>query len=216
MDCGYVLVVEAETTAASSTAALFERAGLETQSATSGADTLALSRQTPPALVLLDVALPDIDGLEVLRQLRETFGDALPIILTATDRTDTHDRIAGLLMGADDYLAKPYDPAELLARVRRHLARNHSTHNTPGENEALTETFGLTQRELQVLQRLAAGFAPTEIAAELSISPKTVASHLQRVLAKMHVHSRIQAIALAHAYGLITPLAAEPHHPLEV
>ena len=214
MDCGYVLVVEAETTATSSTAALFERAGLATQRATSGADALALSRQTPPALVLLDVALPDIDGLEVLYQLRETFGDALPIILTATDRTDTHDRTAGLLMGADDYLARPYDPAELLARVRRHLTRNHPTDNTSGD-EAPNETFGLTQRELQVLQRLAVGFAPTEIAAELTISPKTVASHLQRALAKMHVHSRIQAIALAHAYGLITPLEAEPHRRLE-
>ena len=215
MDCGYVLVVEQERAATSSTAALFERAGLETQSATNGADALALSRQTPPALVLLDVALPDIDGLEVLCQLRETFGDALPIILTATDRTDTHDRIAGLLLGADDYLAKPYDPAELLARVRRHLARNHPTLDTTGENEPANETFGLTQRELQVLQRLSVGFAPNEIAAEFSISPKTVASHLQRVLAKMHVHSRIQAIALAHTYELITPRAAEQHRRLE-
>ena len=214
MGSAYVLVVEPEATVTSSTAALFEQAGLETQSARTGADTLALSRQTQPALVLLDVALPDVDGLEVLYQLRETFGDALPIILTATDRTETHDRIAGFLIGADDYLAKPCDPAELLARVRRHLIRSHAADNTTGDGTP-NETFGLTQRELQVLQRLAVGFAPAEIAAEFSISPKTVASHLQRALAKMHVHSRIQAIALAHAYGLITPLEIEPDPELE-
>jgi DNA-binding NarL/FixJ family response regulator len=209
MGSAYVLVVEPETTVTSSTAALFQQAGLETQSATTGADTLALSRQMQPALVLLDVALPDVDGLEVLYELRETFGDALPIILTATDRTETHDRIAGFLIGADDYLARPCDPAELLARVRRLLIRDHPTHSAP-DDETPNETFGLTQRELQVLQRLAVGFAPAEIAAEFTISPKTVASHLQRALAKMHVHSRIQAIALAHAYGLVTPLDVEP------
>jgi len=76
------------------------------------------------------------------------------------------------------------------------------------------DSFALTKRELEILARLATGLPPAEIARELWISPKTVASHLQRVLGKMHVHSRIQAIALAREHGLIAPRAEVELHDL--
>jgi DNA-binding NarL/FixJ family response regulator len=123
--------------------------------------------------------------------------------LTSADRTDPHDLVAGLLVGGDDYVVKSRDPAELLARVRRHFARAGVGRARSIPARTSSDSFGLTRRELEVLRRLAAGLAPPEIARELVISPKTVASHLQRVLVKMRVHSRIQAIALAHEHGLI-------------
>jgi DNA-binding NarL/FixJ family response regulator len=201
--CGYVLVVDGDDAWRSFAAALLARAGFTAVGAATGADGFALAQRERPALVLLDVALPDVDGFEVCRELRDAFGDALPIVLTSANRTDAHDRVAGLLLGADDYIVKPCDPAELLARVRRHFARTGVGRTGPSSEARPTDSFGLTKRELQVLRRLATGVAPAEIAHELVISPKTVASHLQRVLAKMRVHSRIQAIALAREHGLI-------------
>jgi DNA-binding NarL/FixJ family response regulator len=205
MDGVYVLVVDGGDAWRSSAVELLARAGFNAVGAASGADGLALARRERPALVVLEVALPDVDGYEVCCELRDAFGDALPIILTSADRTDPHDRVAGLLVGGDDYIVKPCDPAELLARVRRHFARTGGGRPPPTSEIEPTDSFGLSKRELEVLERLAAGLAPDEIARELVISPKTVASHLQRVLVKMRVHSRIQAIALAHEHNLILP-----------
>jgi two-component system nitrate/nitrite response regulator NarL len=154
--------------------------------------------------VLLEVSLPDVGGFELCRQLRDQFGDELPIVFVSGERTAPLDRAAGLLMGGDDYLVKPCDLNELLARVRRPMAR--SRHH-PRENGQSAPDHGLTERELEVLQRLADGLQPGEIARDLFISPKTVASHLQRVLAKLGVHSRAEAVALAYREGLATVTA---------
>jgi DNA-binding NarL/FixJ family response regulator len=205
VDCGYVLVVDGDDAWRSFAAALLARAGFKTVGAGSAADALALARRERPGLVLLEVALPDMDGYEVCCELRDAFGDGLPIVLTSATRTDPHDRVAGLLVGGDDYVVKPCDPAELLARVRRHFARMGVGRPAPMAEAEAVNSFALTKRELQVLGRLATGLPPAAIARELWISPKTVASHLQRVLAKMQVHSRIQAIALAQEHGLIGP-----------
>jgi DNA-binding NarL/FixJ family response regulator len=178
------------------------RAGIETVGVGTGTEGLALARETRPAAVLLEVALSDVDGYEVCFDLRRAFGDALPILFTTTDRLDAHDRVAALLIGGDDYIVRPFNPSELVARVRRHLARGAAMGESATETSG-PEAFGLTPRELEVLRRLAIGATPVEIARELGIRPKTVASHLQRALAKMHVHSRVQAVALAHASGLL-------------
>jgi DNA-binding NarL/FixJ family response regulator len=196
---GYILVVDADDSWRSFAAGLFARAGFVAVGAGSGAHGLLLAQRERPALVLLEVALPDVDGYEVCCELRDAFGDALPIVFTSVDRIDSHELVAGLLVGGDDYVLKSCGPAELLARVRRHFARASVGRAVEPTS---SDSFGLTKRELEVLRRLAAGLAPPEIARELVISPKTVASHLQRVLAKMRVHSRIQAIALAHKHGL--------------
>jgi DNA-binding NarL/FixJ family response regulator len=112
---------------------------------------------------------------------------------------EPHDRTAGLLLGGDDYLVKPVDPDELLARIRRAVAR---TQNGKRERRAVRRD-DLTPREVEVLRLLARGLAQAEIARELVISPKTVASHLQSVMGKLGVHSRAHAVARAYEDGLI-------------
>jgi two-component system, NarL family, nitrate/nitrite response regulator NarL len=152
--------------------------------------------------VLVEVNLPEVSGYEVCRELREAFGEEVAIIFLSAHRTETNDRVAGLLIGADDYIVKPFDSDELLARVRSVLRRFQ-----PARRGSKSEALGagvesLTARELEVLRLLAGGLDQGAIATQLVISPKTVGTHIQRVLTKLGVHSRAQAVALAHEHGL--------------
>jgi two-component system response regulator BaeR len=156
--------------------------------------------------VLLDVCLPGASGYEVCRELRDRFGDTLGIVFVSGERVDSIDRVSGLLLGADDYVVKPFDPDELLARVRtvvRRVARpresSAGTGHATGSRAADTE---LTPRELEVLELLAEGLTQAQIARQLVISPRTVGTHIQNLLGKLDVHSRAQAVALAHRTGL--------------
>jgi DNA-binding NarL/FixJ family response regulator len=134
----------------------------------------------------------------VCRELREQFGEQLPIIFISGARTDPSDRIAGLLLGADDYTTKPFEPEELLARVRRAVARS-----TSSEGKAVLEGTRLTPREREVLTLLAHGLGSRAISERLHITPKTVSTHVQRILAKLDLHSRAEAVAFAYRQGLV-------------
>jgi len=115
-----VLVVDDEPTITDVVARYLERAGYATTVAATGPEALRLASETSPGLVVLDVMLPGMDGLEVMRRLRE-HGSMSIILLTA--KGDHTDRIAGLRLGADDYVVKPFSPAELVARVDAVLRR---------------------------------------------------------------------------------------------
>jgi DNA-binding NarL/FixJ family response regulator len=100
-------------------------------------------------------------------------------------------------------VVKPFDPGELLARVRRSIVRSDLSLRRNGDGKG--SAFGLTGRERDILMLLAEGRRQEAIAAELVISPKTVATHIQRILAKLGVHSRAEAVAVAHREGLTRP-----------
>jgi len=168
--------------------------GLRVLPASSGTEALSAVHENSVAVVLLDVRLEDMSGYEVCRRLREEQGEALPIIFVSGDRTDPSDRIAGLLLGADDYLAKPVAGDELAARIRRHL-RRLETWNGAG--------IRLTVREREVLELLADGLGPAEVARKLGITPKTVATHVEHIYAKLGVHTRAQAVAAAFRGALV-------------
>lgn len=194
---GKVLVVEDDANLRELVRSLLERAGYATLGFASGEDVLAAVER--PALVILDVRLPGLSGYEVCRELKDKFGTSLPVLLVSAVRTEAFDRAAGLLIGADDYMVKPLDPDELIARVRRHLApQKRATEAPPG-------VVLLTPREREVLQLLAGGMDQREIAERLVISSKTVSTHIQHILVKLGVHSRAQAVAAAHRYGLSEP-----------
>lgn len=121
---GSVLVVDDEPTIREVVARYLERAGYSTRVACDGAQALAFSAEVAPDLMILDVMMPGIDGLEVLRRLRESSevgGGVRVILLTARGRET--DRIVGLKSGADDYVVKPFSPNELVARAEAVLRR---------------------------------------------------------------------------------------------
>jgi DNA-binding response OmpR family regulator len=119
---GSVLVVDDEPTIGEVVSRYLERAGYDTCVASDGIAALAAVEQRSPDLVVLDLMLPGLDGLEVMRRIREQDRDRTAIILL-TARGEESDRIVGLRLGADDYVVKPFSPAELVARVDAVLRR---------------------------------------------------------------------------------------------
>ncbi len=119
---GSVLVVDDEPTIAEVVARYLERAGYDARVASDGLTAIALAGEERPDLVILDLMLPGIDGLEVMRRLREGDHRRVAVILL-TARGEESDRVIGLRLGADDYVVKPFSPAELVARVDAVLRR---------------------------------------------------------------------------------------------
>jgi len=197
---------------------LLERIGCGTYEAANGQEALAVADAVRPALVVLDVSIPGVTGYEICHELRQTYGDDIGIVFLSGTRVEALDRVAGMLIGADDYIVKPFDPDELLVRVRSVLRRqggqraeNDQDAEQPDEGDDVLEE--LTAREREVLMLLADGHSQTEIAGNLYISTKTVGTHIQRVLAKLGVHSRAQAVAVAHRAGVVPEVQAHgfPH-----
>lgn len=167
--------------------------GYTTMELDSGSGVAEAVDEHHPALVMLDVHLPDRNGYEVCRELRDAHGNTFPIVFVSGERIESLDRSAGFLVGGDEYLVKPIDPGELIARVRRLLEWPRANGASAREPRLAT----LTPREREILDLLAEGFRQDEIAQKLVISPKTVATHIQRVLGKLEVRTRAQAVALA-------------------
>jgi DNA-binding response OmpR family regulator len=118
------LVVDDEPGLVEIVSAYLAREGFEVESAADGEQAVELARSTGPEVIVLDLGLPGIDGIEACRQIR-AFSDAYIVMLTA--RAEEHEKIAGLSTGADDYLTKPFSPGELVARVRAMLRRPRAT-----------------------------------------------------------------------------------------
>jgi len=118
-----VLVVEDEPDIRNLIVLNLARDGFRCRTAVTGAEALRAVRVRPPDLVILDLMLPEMDGLEVCRRLRQEPASASVPIIMLTAKTDEVDRVLGLEMGADDYVAKPFSPKELVARVRAVLRR---------------------------------------------------------------------------------------------
>ncbi len=135
-----VLVVDDEQSLAKVVASYLERDGHEVVCVFDGLSALDAARGLPPDVVVLDLGLPGMDGIEVCRQLR-TFTDCYVVMLTA--RSDEVDKLVGLGVGADDYLTKPFSPRELVARVRVMLRRPRGSAVGPGRpDEEPPRVFG--------------------------------------------------------------------------
>lgn len=178
------------------------RAGLEALEVDTAVAALDASRSAGVELVILEIAFPDMSGYEVCRKLRAECGERLPIFFVSGTRTEPIDRIAGLLIGADDFIVKPFDVDELVARVRRFIKR---TTAAPNRVEPANGAPRLTRRELEVLHLLANGHRQEEVGSLLSISSKTVGTHIQNLIRKFGVHSRAELVAQAYLNGVVTP-----------
>ncbi len=159
-----ILLVEDEVGLGSVLKSGLQEQGYAIDLATQGEDALAYASTEPYDLVILDVMLPDVDGFTVCRQLRRNGSNTPVLMLTALDSIE--DRVAGLDCGADDYLAKPFDPRELLARVRALLRRGQAQRDpvlcvadievdtASREVRRGREPIELTKREYAILELL--------------------------------------------------------------
>jgi DNA-binding response OmpR family regulator len=161
-----VLLVEDEESISQPFASALARSGFEPAVARTGADALALAESLPPDVILLDLALPDADGRDVCRAIREE--SDVPIIIVTASGTVT-DRILGLELGADDYVVKPFATSEVIARIRAVLRRKHGENTDsrviivqdlqidPGARRAWLgeRELELTRKEFDLLHRLA-------------------------------------------------------------
>jgi DNA-binding response OmpR family regulator len=206
---GTVLVVDDEPTIVEVVGRYLERAGFATESAMDGPEALRLAGASRPNLVVLDLMLPGIDGIEVMRQLLEAPGKRISVILL-TARGEESDRLVGLRRGADDYVVKPFSPAELVARVEAVLRRSESEDADaaaePIEHGPLRiepagrrvslggEEVSLTMREFDLLAFLASNpgqvFSRDQLMESVWESPfftdtSTVTVHVRRLRAKL-------------------------------
>ena len=184
------------------------RAAARVVAALAGHDVLAFDDGTTmesvaaasPVLAVVEVELAgDRSGLELLGWLHHHFGTDLPVILVSSTRTAPADRVAGLLLGADDYVLKPFDSDEFRARLHRSLRRARPA-DAPLIDAA--DHVRLSAREREILGLLATGQNQADIAAQLFISPKTVGTHIQHLLTKLNVRSRAEAVAAAYRIGV--------------
>lgn len=203
-----VLIADSDETARMALARILSGAGYHVQQADSGEGALNLARSTLPVAVILEVPLPGLSGYEVCHTLRSELGNAMPVLFLSGVRSEWYDRIAGLLLGADDYMVKPYASGELLARLARLIHRSRV--------RAPRAAHELTRRELEVLNLMGEGLRQDEIARRLFISPKTVATHVEHILRKLAVRSSTEAIAVAFREEILRrPLAPAVGHPAD-
>jgi len=173
-----------------------------------GRETVALVAERQPNVVLLDLEMPEMDGVETLRQLRQAGADVRVIVFTAFD---TDERIlTAVQAGAQGYLLKGAPRQELFNAVRvvhsggsllQPIVASRLLQRVSQEPARPVES--LTPRELEVLERLAQGLQNKEIAAELVISERTVKFHVSAILGKLDAGNRTEAVAIAAQRGLI-------------
>jgi two-component system response regulator ResD len=204
---GSILVVDDEPTIAEVVSRYLERAGYETRVAADGPGAVSAALEARPDLVVLDVMLPGFDGLEVMRRLHHDLDERVAVILL-TAKGEESDRLVGLRRGADDYIVKPFSPAELVARVEAVLRRTSDGIESgedlqfgelvidPGSREVMIgeREIELTQREFDLLLFLAShrgqAFSRDQLMDQVWKFPHytdttTVTVHIRRLRAKV-------------------------------
>jgi len=188
-----------------------------TGEAANGVEAVKLAKQTQPDIVLLDLVMPEMDGLQATSKIIEASPHSRVIILTSFGEEDKV--LPAIRAGAQGYLLKDIPPTELVQAMREAYQGKVQLHpeiakklmslaaakEEPKASHAATESEnGLTDREQEVLQLIADGMNNREIAEKLVISEKTVKTHVSNILSKLHLDDRTQAAIYALRHGLAT------------
>jgi DNA-binding NarL/FixJ family response regulator len=179
-----------------------------------GQEAIDKTRSLKPDLVLLDIAMPGMDGFEVLRQIKSEFPQIMVVMLTVSEKDE--DILTAIQNGADGYLLKNLDAAHFIdmleglkrgevAITRRTMSQFIREMTKADREESDQPADRLTQRESELLKLVAEGFSNRAIADHLHISENTVKYHLRNILQKLNVKNRTEAVAFAILSGLIQP-----------
>ena len=172
--------------------------------AQSGSQVLPLIGQTDPDLVVLDIRMPQLDGLACLDRIRDRYPKVKVVMLSAyTDRQ--HIEVA-LKRGASAYIAKGVNPLDLASALRQALEGTVFTTFIPADDEE--SPGGLTERELAMLNALTRGLSNQAIGKEYWVTEQTVKFHLSNIYRKLGVANRTEAARFAYEHGLVEPSAA--------
>ena len=189
--------------------------------AADGAQAVEAARRLEPDLVLMDVRMPEVDGIEAARRLLETGARTKVVMLTTFDMDEyIYD---ALNAGASGFLLKDVPPEQLVAGLR--VVAGGDALLAPSVTRRVIEQFvrrpprssrrepqleELTPRELEVLKLIATGMSNAEIAASLFVTNTTIKTHVARILMKLNLRDRVQAVVLAYQSGLMEPQATTP------
>ncbi|OLP20158.1 DNA-binding response regulator [Leptolyngbya sp. 'hensonii'] len=205
-----------------------EMSGYSVVAAENGQEALALVEEYQPHLMVTDITMPQMDGYELVRRVRQKPSFRLLPVVFLTARTDTRDRIRGYQLGCDLYLPKPFELDELGAVVRNLLERSQliQTQMIKQQWQAAEQSAGavleaekvglmktsdgpveariiLTQREQEVLKLLAHGLSNAQIGDRLHLSPRTVEKHVSSLLRKSDANNRAELVHYAMGHDLI-------------
>ncbi|MGE5658645.1 MAG: response regulator transcription factor [Actinomycetota bacterium] len=218
-----ILVVDDEIDCQMVLAMYLEGQGYRIECAGSGIHALSLFERDPPALVISDVVMPEMDGFEFCRRLRSTrLGQLVPFIFLS-GQGELESKVEGHAIGGDDYLVKPFQPEEILAKIKAQLERSHRIHaeivrllqNSPLERiqqpqlpiaQPGPQPLPLTPAEERVFWEVIQGYTNKQISDRLFISPRTVQAHLSSIFSKLHLENRSQLVRFALEGGYKPPV----------
>jgi FixJ family two-component response regulator len=181
---------------------LLRARGFGVRGFTSALEFLAHARQPGPACLLLDVAMPEMDGLQVQEQLRQR-GDEIPVVFL-TGHGDIPMSVRAIKSGAEDFLTKPVNASDLLRTVQRALARAADLQAEHDDLAVLQERLAsLTPREREVLGHVVAGKMNKQIAADLGTGEQNIKVHRGRMMRKMQARSMVDLVRMAERLGIL-------------
>ncbi len=199
-----LLIVDDEPNLLRAVAAVLRDEGFDVKTARSGRDALVMIAQDQPDLIVSDVRMPGMDGYELARRLRSAANFSLIPIIFLSAKDETQDRVEGFRSGVDVYLAKPFEPDELIAVIRSILHRVERTHSTIARlvgNDLRDEAVfvrdeELTDAEWRIAEAVALGLSNKDIAVELNLSVRTIENHVGNILSKKQFSNRVEIARL--------------------
>lgn len=209
-----ILVAEDDLGTRVSVSDYLEACGYSVITAENGKDAIALVDTYHPHLIVTDVTMPEMDGYELVRQVRRRPAMRLLPVVFLTGRTETQERVLGYQLGCDIYLSKPFELTELSAIVRNLLDRTQIVESewrsrinfSIAVEEAakpLTSTLVLTVREKEVLSLLSDGLSNSQIGHELHLSSRTIEKHVSSLLRKTETNNRAELVRYAIEHHLV-------------
>lgn len=211
-----ILIVDDDMTLRTALVRYLGKRGYAVLDAASGIEALTLFERDPADLIVSDILMPEMDGFEFCRRLRTSrLGQLVPFLFLSS-KSEVEDRVHGHSIGADDYIIKPFEPRELLAKIESQLERSRRTH---AEIVRLMQQSGpiaapvaaplplpLTPAEEKVFWQVIQGHTNKQIGEFLFVSPRTVQTHLSNILNKLQLENRSQLVRYAFERGYTVPL----------